>query len=357
MTNASAPSSALANAEVLGQIGADRFCSSCRYNLIGQQIVREPVYGLPVARCPECGTIAAVGTHAASRWMSIWRVVLIALWFLLVISTLPMTGGVMTAMAIESNESASRDYRSTIHTAHRIAVEQAEVAAATPTIEPGSPPETAETADTAPPAPAPIVTPAEGRPPVFDVDPNGNIIIVPAPAQPLATFQSIGDFGTWWETVDAEAFLAAEGGAWHVIDSDVWWFIGLAIPLAMFPQGVVWSVLLLPHHRRRLPWWWLAMTVVAAGFCSIYIVSTIAGPAGWSSQAARQELVLTMAPLGFGVASVMLLIGMLLGRPIVRGLVRLMLPPRLRPGLALLWRVDDLPLPRWRPSARSSSSG
>ena len=48
-----------------------------------------------------------------------------------------------------------------------------------------------------------------------------------------------------------------------------------------------------------------------------------------------------------------LVAGMFLGRPIVRGLVRALLPPRLRGALALLWTVEGLSPPAAGGSAES----
>jgi hypothetical protein len=41
-----------------------------------------------------------------------------------------------------------------------------------------------------------------------------------------------------------------------------------------------------------------------------------------------------------GALGGVLTLGLLLGRPIFRGLIRALLPPRARAGLAVLWRID-----------------
>ncbi len=42
-------------------------------------------------------------------------------------------------------------------------------------------------------------------------------------------------------------------------------------------------------------------------------------------------------------------VGLLIGRSVVRGLVRALLPPRLRSSLALLWTANNLTPPRPAP--------
>jgi len=45
---------------VVSTIVADRMCSGCGYNLVGQNVLREPHYRMLVTRCPECGAYASV---------------------------------------------------------------------------------------------------------------------------------------------------------------------------------------------------------------------------------------------------------------------------------------------------------
>ena len=47
----------------VGRIEGVRPCLQCGHDLHGQVIARESTYGLLIARCPECGSVAALSEH------------------------------------------------------------------------------------------------------------------------------------------------------------------------------------------------------------------------------------------------------------------------------------------------------
>lgn len=65
-TNGSGPpagTSAPAPETTVGRMEGVRPCLQCGHDLHGQSILRESTYGLLIARCPECGTVAALVEH------------------------------------------------------------------------------------------------------------------------------------------------------------------------------------------------------------------------------------------------------------------------------------------------------
>ena len=67
--------------------------------------------------------------------------------------------------------------------------------------------------------------------------------------------------------------------------------------------------------------------------------------ASWSRTAARQQLALPAIGIGLVFSIAGLGLGLWLGRPLTRLIVRTFLPPRLRASLALLWTAEDLDPP------------
>ncbi|MCL4210722.1 MAG: hypothetical protein HRU76_03600 [Phycisphaeraceae bacterium] len=78
----------------LGNLGGDRLCLSCQYNLKHQPYWREPRYGLLMVRCPECGLAASLEDQpvilsrfaASVTWLIALPWVALMLMFLLAIA-------------------------------------------------------------------------------------------------------------------------------------------------------------------------------------------------------------------------------------------------------------------------------
>ena len=72
--------------ERLGVITGVRICAKCGFNLMGQTILREPIYSLIVARCPECGQVAPLQEYPSNaRLARHWTMFLSALLILLIL--------------------------------------------------------------------------------------------------------------------------------------------------------------------------------------------------------------------------------------------------------------------------------
>jgi hypothetical protein len=54
----------------IGQVETDTFCEGCGYNLHTQMVVRDERLGILVSRCPECGRFAAAGRVTSAS--SVW---------------------------------------------------------------------------------------------------------------------------------------------------------------------------------------------------------------------------------------------------------------------------------------------
>lgn len=74
----------------LGNLGGDRLCLGCHYNLKHQPFWRESRYGLLIVRCPECGRAASLDDQpvALSRFASHAAWLIAAPWCVLILAYL-----------------------------------------------------------------------------------------------------------------------------------------------------------------------------------------------------------------------------------------------------------------------------
>ncbi|MEA2708703.1 MAG: hypothetical protein QOF78_1304 [Phycisphaerales bacterium] len=72
------------------QLQVDTFCTNCGYNLHGQPVTRDARLGLIICRCPECGQHhpAGVGVTAASVWTTRLATALLVFWVLIVLNAI-----------------------------------------------------------------------------------------------------------------------------------------------------------------------------------------------------------------------------------------------------------------------------
>lgn len=300
----------------VGAIGADRPCTRCGYNLIGQSIQREPHYGLLIARCPECGTAAALQEYPLlGRWAQRLGLLLAGGWVLLVVALIPATAGTLFGVTVEAADGLSRGWGQMLNRLHVASIEMQQ----------------ARGAD----APAdPIAVAIDDR----------TFRVMPSPV--IAAGQNRWeDFDAWLAVQDRTALLAAAGGSRRVIGFGGVIHVLLAVVTGAI-AGVVWSIVL-PHVRRsRLPLAMLPILALEAAFLLAIHATWQEARQGWYQYAARSQIgVAALLPL-FLLTSIAVLAGVVVGRSIVRGLVRVLLPPRLRGALAGLWLCDGLPAPR-----------
>src|SRR4051812_32614115 len=104
MTAVEPGKSSLDDAAPAGRRGStvvgDRLCIRCGVNLVGQPIVREPVYGMFLIRCPECSTAASLQEYPLlGRWAGRLAALIAALWLLFVVATLLATTGIIGGLS------------------------------------------------------------------------------------------------------------------------------------------------------------------------------------------------------------------------------------------------------------------
>ncbi|MCA9292114.1 MAG: hypothetical protein KDA25_13360 [Phycisphaerales bacterium] len=263
-----------------GRVLGDRLCTSCGYNLIGQTIQREPHYDLFIIRCPECGAVAATQEYPlVGRWAFRLGMLCAALWIMIMVALWAGTTGAFVGLGIATGEIASQSLQNTLWTAYTAWQEQQ--------------------------------TPGSSYNPT--------------------------SFQAWWSEQDVDAMVAASGGWRGVFDLEA--FIML-IPLSLVPLGfgVLWGIALFRQRRTGLLVWGAIVMAVSTAISCLSYLDWIAPTSPWT--AARS---VAGPPSQFAAMAYMTLslwTGLLLGRPIARGLVRLFLPPRLRGPLAILWTTD-----------------
>jgi hypothetical protein len=294
----------------LGQIAGDRLCTTCGFNLFGQSIVREPHYGVAMVRCPECSAAAALSEYPSlGHWSGRLTAITVALYSLGLLGLLGLTVVVIGAM------SKGASYQSASVVAREIA--QAHIAY------------------------------QKSRDPVS----AGG-----APAPPFVYTSTLGGYEwdtielAWWNTQAIGTFVERAGGPWRsylrrAVE------ISLLISPPIFALGVVWSVVFHHLHRR-----WLvvfAAGVVAFGAAFRFFIDSLDSdpyaPIASALDLAEKSLSRHTTPLAFLVLLALLLTALLVGRPIVRGLIRVLLHPRHRGVFGFLWSCDGLAMPGTRP--------
>ena len=296
---------ALADVRVSTLIG-DRLCIKCGYNLIGQPILRESHYDMLIVRCPECATVASVQEYPLlGRWANRWASLLAAAWMLaLVVLWLGTSAGIF-GFAVGSAEVATETYGDLIYQKFNQWQLQQQAAGGTTA--------------------------------------GGNTVILPGGSR-IVVNMNTSDFTAWWKQQDRAALLREAGGIFSGFNWIVWniW-MWMAIACALL--GVIWATALLARGRRGLLVWGLIIILTAAVIGLIPILDWLMNTPTWTRQAAGQQIAPTTLALSLLWGAIWLTAGLMFGRSITRGLIRLMLPPRMRSSLAFLWLADGLEPP------------
>ena len=290
-------------------IEGDRLCTGCSYNLRGQTVVKEPHYGLAIARCPECGTPAALQEYPLlGRWPGRIRVFVALTYAVTCLMALFVTFLVLMGMSAALSESTNDDLANTI---------------------------AQEWAD--------YVNAEEAK---------GN---TPLKAMPLYN-QALRDQTTnklvpyiwnyvdrdWWKEQGTSKSLIS-----HIkhIASEMRGVIVL-MGISLFFGGCVWAVLLLAVRPKLI----FVFALVPAGFVVTFLLSGTLdsnGVNGWDSATGLAQNDAFAAGI-IVVLSAWLVcggLGIRFGRPLARLGVRALLPPSMRGPLAELWFTDGKPLP------------
>jgi len=288
-----------AREERVSIVSGDRFCTQCGYNLVGQSVVREPHYGMIIARCPECATVAALQEYPLlGRWAGRWGLLFAVAFFIVLLGAWLGSSAAIFGFTVATAEETSRAYTRSIQAEYELT--------------------------TAPPPTAPATS---GLRPQIAVQ--------------LARQQG---FESWWAQQDRAAVLAAHGGWQGAIDRSGFW-LWIPATAVVFVIGVFWSVALIMMRRRYLPVFGLAILALAACFTAVTVWDWISNEVARAWWAGRDQVGPPVAILTLAYLVLPLLAGLLAGRSVVRLLVRALLPPRLRYSLALLWTTDGLQVP------------
>lgn len=282
--------------QVIGVIQGDRVCIACGFNLCGQRIVRESKYNLLIARCPECGQAAALQEYPLlGRWSNRWAATLAGLWLFLFFAVSIGAGMAIFGLTVGTTEINKERVSSVIADAHhKWWIEQ------------------------------------------NPDDPNQ-----------ISWWSPVDQ--DWWDSVDQQAIVSPEGkpGVMIAVSAQTTW---PGLFFAMLPIGCLGSVALLGVPKRRL-----ALTVilplVVAGFASmLYVRSTdpLLGYNAYPSSIAHQIVWVWTVPMTIALGGLSLIIGMLIGRPLARLLVRTALPDRFVQSLAILWTSEGREPPKPR---------
>lgn len=276
--------------ERLDVLTGDRCCAGCGFNLAGQTIVREAHYGLLMVRCPECGVVAALQEYPAlSRVAGRLRMLVAAIWALILVGGMAATGAIVYGFAWATAEMVVSPYTRAIHTSWDKA-----------------------------------------------------FAAMPEP-KPSGYWEQQRLSAEWWKGLPPSSFLAEHGG-WASLN---WlgllsWVLAAAV---LVPIGMVWAVLLTRLRGLKL----LLAFVPAVGFGGLLLATEVMSDGGYplSNAAWRQVGWLPMAmTLVFAAGS--LWVGALLGRRVARAALAMTLPPQLLAAFGYLWRVDGLAQPRIR---------
>lgn len=286
---------------IIDILHGDRVCVKCKYNLIGQPIRRHTELDLLAVQCPECGTYAALQEYPMlGPWARRWTFLLAAIWIIVLLGALFISAGMIVGVSTSTTEAAVKPY------AQFLADRQSEWLR--------------EQDNTG------------GGTQNWQFYRNNNPLYVPL-------------HQNWWSKQDGQVLLNQMGGWWNAIDARACWQWG-SFAVSVLPAGMFWSIALL-HIRKR----WFALVAlliiaVAAGITVLgqnvdsmafqYHIRNVA-----TNQVGRPVLYVSVA-----LAFIPLMIGLLIGRPVVRFAVRVLLPPRLRSALAILWTAEGRTPPR-----------
>ena len=86
--------------------------------------------------------------------------------------------------------------------------------------------------------------------------------------------------------------------------------------------------------------------LTAAALIAIPIMEWWSRPPSWTHMGALQQIGVRIAALTMLWAWFWLVFGLMVGRPVARMLVQLLLPPRMRSSMAFLWLTDGREPPR-----------
>lgn len=297
----------------------DRLCIACGYNLVGQPILRESHYDMLIVRCPECATVASVQEYPLlGRWANRWAALLTAMWMVVMVVLWLGSSAALFGFAVGSAELAADAYGEVIY--ERFNAWQTQ--------------QTASNALAAATGAAVIPSPGAGGQ-VVVTRPGGRVVI-----NNMST-----SFSSWWQQQDRAGLLADAGGLLGGFNIFVW-YLWMWMAIAAAVLGVMWATIMIARGRAGLALWAFIIILTAGAIGLIPIIDWMSRPPSWTRQAASQQIGPLVMGLSFFWGLFWLILGMMIGRPIARALVLLLLPPRMRSTMAFLWLTDGHEPPR-----------
>ncbi len=274
-------------AETTGENGrrlvGTRSCLHCHHELGGQPISRIEPEGLLVVRCTECGRATPILEYPVlGRWGARLGSTLILLHMLIAFGIVTMTSVVSFAIALNITRGSHRDLREFIRSKWK--VYQADVSNLT------------------------------------------------APIDYLIVDRS------WWNQAGPEVLEQFQAQFGLVIGTLSFWELGGFVLLTSV-FGVLWAGLFAGVRWTRL---WIAPVVLYFVALGLGMSATPLGDGPTLriydiSESIRMRHIF---PMALTAALLGLEIGMLMGRPLLRIMTHLLLPPSRRHDIDFLWRVD-----------------
>jgi|GEM_PF-1353801 len=359
------------NSENNEQIRADRACIGCGFNLFGQPVIKEEHYNLAIARCPECGEVAAIQTYPTmSHWVNRFRAIIGAGWVVTLIAAIAINSLIIMGMSFGAVDIASEKLSEEIGFAHSRWVEAQSLAA----IE-----EQKRVRDSMNPVESePVVIESESSntvedPEVVTTDSalqnrvSGSVATTINGITTTVTTESDGSTTTStsingvqtsslmggsyrWTTIsnnwienELGPMLEQKGGLWANVNRE---FLIMMIPIAIVSMiaGIFWSVALLGSRRRVA----IIIPILVSFLALVLVVSTSLSDSmmSYASEVARDHLTFIIGPIMVICAAIFGLLGVYIGRSVARFVVLVSLPPRSRVSLSILWTRDGLALPK-----------
>jgi hypothetical protein len=291
----------------LAVIEADQFCD-CGYNLHGQRVERDERLGFVVVRCPECGKWhpAGHGSTATRVWLNRLAAILLTGWVLLLLGI----GGATALASFGLTMGHLEAFTAPVHYepgTNRLVIENRDWNNANRESR-----YSYVYVDTREPVPLPTD-------PAIQVDTDAERHY---PRRQVSVYAVPEDAFIWGRR--PPAFLT------------FWFVLGMAIPglvLGVFQSATLWHV--------RWPWKLAPPLLVVAAAVGL-VGSTLIDTSFTGLVTATLARSVGTVP---GTLLIAWIVGLLIGRPVARVIVRSFVPPKPRQALAHLWLADGKAMP------------